>query len=72
MPITRTEMERRLGYHPVKDEEQRRRYEFRRAQAIEFAMDIIQTTPESREQSLALTAIQDGLMWANAADACAP
>ena len=38
-----------------------------RAKAKEFALLIAATTPESREQSLAITALEESVMWANAA-----
>lgn len=38
-----------------------------RNQAGDFAHLIVDMTPESREQSLALTALEEAVMWANAA-----
>lgn len=43
------------------------RYSDLRSKAKELAALVITTTPQSREQSLALTAIQQAVMWANAA-----
>lgn len=43
------------------------RYEHLRAVAKDLATAIILHCPESREQSLALTAVQQSVMWANAA-----
>ena len=59
------EIERRLGYHQLKPGQQAV-YEANRATAISFAKHINALGP-SREVALALTAIQDALMWANAA-----
>jgi len=43
------------------------RYEQLRKVAKEFAINVVNHTPVSREQSLALTSIQQAIMWANAA-----
>ncbi len=53
-------------YHrPTGD--QQPRYEALRAKAKELAGLICDSTPESREQSVALTNVQQAVMWANAA-----
>jgi hypothetical protein len=41
-----------------------------RALHMELAFKIQEITPQSREQSLALTALQESLLWSNAAIAC--
>jgi hypothetical protein len=41
-----------------------------RALYMELAFQILRITPNSREQSLALTALQESLMWSNAAISC--
>lgn len=43
------------------------RYEALRAKAKQLAMEIAYNTPESREQSLALTKLEEVVMYANAA-----
>jgi uncharacterized protein YecE (DUF72 family) len=53
-------------YHDVK-EGQAERYVFLRNKAKELAGDILFQTPPSREQSLALTKLEECIMWANAA-----
>ena len=53
-------------YHPVKDGQQERYVEIREA-ARSLAMLIASRTPESREQSLALTKLEESVMFANAA-----
>lgn len=47
--------------------DQQERYEALRAKAKELAILINTTTPSSREQSLALTNLEQAVMWANAA-----
>jgi hypothetical protein len=58
-------IERDFTYHPPKPE-QRVIYEDIRAQARAFALYLASTGPESRELSLAITALEECVMWANA------
>jgi hypothetical protein len=53
-------------YHAPKGD-QPARYEAIRAQARELATLIKASTPASREQAVALTNLQQAIMWANAA-----
>ena len=53
-------------YHPPEDG-QPERYLRLRATARVLAETVMEETKTSREQSLALTAIQEAVMWANAA-----
>ena len=66
MPITVEELAKRFTYHPPKPG-QPERYTVLRDAAHTFARLIIDATPESREQSLAITHLEDAVMWANAA-----
>jgi hypothetical protein len=59
-------VKRAFTYHKPK-EDQPERYEMIRGEAGEFALSILQYTPESREQSLALTSLEAAVFWANAA-----
>ncbi|OFV83858.1 MAG: hypothetical protein A2W26_07395 [Acidobacteria bacterium RBG_16_64_8] len=63
------QVENSFTYHPPK-EGQPERYEEIRGQAKALAIKILDSTPASREQSLALTKLQEAVMWANAAIAC--
>lgn len=56
----------RFTYHRPTDE-QIPRYEAIRNFGGRFAMLITEKTPASREQSLAITKIEEAVMWANAA-----
>lgn len=56
-------------YHPPKND-QSARYEVLRNNAKELAILIVQITPKSREQSLAITKLEESIMWANKAIAC--
>jgi len=52
-------------YHAPKGNQQER-YVAIREKAKEFAQLLIDSTPQSREQSVALTNLQQAVMWANA------
>lgn len=67
--ITQSEIETRFTYHAPKPG-QPETYQGLRDNAKELAALIVLWTPESREQSLALTALEEAVMWANAAIAC--
>ena len=63
--ITKAELMRRFTYHPPKDD-QPVRYQEIRDMAHVFADMIIDMCPESREQSIAITKLEECVMWANA------
>ena len=68
-------MEARLvnsfSYHaPMGD--QAERYERLRAAGLDFAREVVRLTPPSREQSLAITAIEEAVMRANQSVALNP
>ena len=56
----------RFTYHPPKDG-QPSMYEVIRANALGLARVIVTRAPESRELSLAITHLEQAVMWANAA-----
>ena len=57
---------KRFTYHPPKDA-QPERYSALRDAALDLAADIDAQCPPSREKSLALTKLEESVMWANAA-----
>ena len=59
------EIEKRFTYHAPKDG-QPQKYEDIRRNAQWFAELLNQLCPESREKSLAMTALEEAVMWANA------
>ena len=65
-----SEMTRRMGYHPVASSGQKQVYEANRSYFIQLANYLVTLGPDTREKSLALTALQEALMWANAHVAC--
>lgn len=66
MTVDADELAIRFSYHAPQGD-QPERYQEIRATAARFADLIVSTTPESREQSLALTALDEVVMFANAA-----
>ena len=58
-------LENNFKYHIPKDN-QPQRYEDLRNKAKEFACLCVAYCPESRERSLALTKIEEAVMWVNA------
>lgn len=56
-------------YHPPKGD-QAERYVILRDKAKELAMKIVELVPPSREQSLAITKLEETIMWANKGIAC--
>lgn len=60
------EMTTRFTYHPPKPG-QPELYQAVRSKARELAELIDACAPESREQSLAFTALEESVFWANAA-----
>ncbi len=60
------QIENNFKYHTPKDG-QSQKYEQIRAMAKSFAADLVTLCPPSRELSLALTELENAVMWANAA-----
>ena len=60
------DLAKRFSYHAPKDD-QPDRYNDMRATAKLFARRIMRICPPSRERSLALTNLEQAIMWANAA-----
>lgn len=64
-PIEREELARRFTYHKPEGDQQQR-YVALRDQAHDLAKLIVGSSAPSREQSLALTKLEEAIMWANA------
>ena len=60
------DLQNRFSYHAPKDD-QPERYNTLRSHALAFAIEIKQLTPVGRQQALALTALEEVCMRANAA-----
>jgi hypothetical protein len=64
--MDKREIDLRFTYHPPVGD-QADRYQTIRNAAKRMAMTIRKQTPESREQSLAITHLEEAVFWANAA-----
>uniref|UniRef100_A0A6M3KCJ1 Acb2/Tad1 hairpin domain-containing protein n=1 Tax=viral metagenome TaxID=1070528 RepID=A0A6M3KCJ1_9ZZZZ len=60
------EMQKRFTYHAPKNGQPTRYVEIRETY-LAVALGLCQNCPESRELSLALTKLEESVMWANAA-----
>lgn len=60
------DLDKRFTYHPPKDN-QIERYQKIREWAHHFASMLQENIPDSREKSLAMTNLEQVVMWANAA-----
>lgn len=67
MATSNEEIVERFRYHPADTRERVEAHENVRADITLTAMRLNDRLPESREKSLALTALQEAAMWANAA-----
>ena len=68
MHLTSDELRRRFNYHPADTDEKVDAHEQVRATLYGTAEDIVNLTgPPSREQSLAITHLEEAMFWANAA-----
>ena len=61
-----SELANRFTYHPPKDG-QADRYQKIRDEAAHLAWFLDSQCPDSREKSLAMTHLEEAVMWANAA-----
>lgn len=66
MPITKTEIDRRFDFHKASAEQTFIMDEFR-LQVKALSNRVTLWTPESREQSNALTSLETALVWINKA-----
>jgi hypothetical protein len=64
--VNGAELIKRFAYRPLKGD-QEQRYILLRTAAGELADKITEFTPESREQAIALTKLDEVVMWANIA-----
>lgn len=60
------DLENRFTYHEPETEEKIQKYEDIRGLALKFSIYINTLCPESREKSLAITKLEEAVMWANA------
>lgn len=60
------DLENRFAFHPATDNEKINSHTSVRIHCLELAMFINKKVPEGREKSLAITHLEDVMMWANA------
>jgi hypothetical protein len=66
--ITNDELARRFNFHPADTEERKERHEQVRAICLGAGEELVEVTgTPCREQSLAITALEEAMFWANAA-----
>ena len=63
--VSKTDIDKRFDYHAPSTTREAKHHGIR-AFYKGLAEYIIDTTPEGREQSLALTALEESMFWANA------
>jgi hypothetical protein len=61
------ELANRFAYHRPKSEEIAKTHAAVREMCLEVAEDFNHILPDSREKSLAMTHLEEAMMWANAA-----
>ena len=67
VPVTRNEdLENRFKFHPATDEEKRNDHTSVRENCLQLALFINEKVPPGREQALAITKLEEVMMWANA------
>ncbi|MCP4902586.1 MAG: hypothetical protein GY906_36950 [bacterium] len=65
--MDRADLDRRFNYHPPRTVEIGKLHEIIRSEIKDVAEYIMVEIPKCREQSLALTKLEEAMMWANAA-----
>lgn len=60
------DLENRFKFHPATDEEKRNDHASVRENCLKLALFINEKVPEGREKSLAITHLEEVMMWANA------
>ncbi|HVI77812.1 MAG TPA: hypothetical protein VM715_06545 [Candidatus Acidoferrum sp.] len=66
--LTHEQLAHRFAYHPPATDEKRKCHEHVREVCLIAAEEIVTLTgPSTREQSLAITKLEEAMFWANAA-----
>lgn len=60
------DLENRFKFHPAKDDNTRDAHTSVRNACKEFSLFLNDVVPEGREKSLAITHLEEVMMWANA------
>ena len=70
MPVTLEDIENWFSYHPPRNDSELYAYQQIRAAAIDFAKVVLDLTPPSPDQTVAVRKIREAVMTANASIAC--
>lgn len=62
-----TDLHNRFDFHPATTEEKKNEHTAIRMLCLELALNINARVPEGREKSLAITHLEEVMLWANAA-----
>lgn len=65
--MTSQEIQHRFKFHPADTEHRQKRHETVRSLCLYLAENLNGLLPEGREKSLAITHLEETMMWANAA-----
>ena len=65
--MDRMDLQKRFAYHKPPNERVAKVHELIRGHMGETANAVLAHTPECRERSLAITKLEEAMMWANAA-----
>jgi len=63
---TQADLDNRFDYHPPKDDDTRTAHESVREDCRTLAENLVAIVPPGRELSLALTHLEEVMMWSNA------
>lgn len=63
---SRADIKRRFTHHPPRNDADVHQHESVRLAMMEVALDVDEKMPPSREKSLAITKLEEAMMWANA------
>jgi hypothetical protein len=64
--LSNDELINRFRFHPAKDELTKKSHEWVRNACLELAAGLNSAVPDGREKALALTKLEEVMMWANA------
>ena len=68
MHLTSDQLKHRFQFHPADDENTQEQHQWVRDACLIAAEEVVKATgPMSREQSLAITKLEEAMFWANAA-----
>lgn len=65
--MQKADIENRFAFHPATTEEKKMEHGSVRASCLSLAMNLNDLLPEGREKSLAMTHLEEVMMWGNAA-----